>query len=421
MTTGLGANAPDSHKTKPRSHGKHRATRPAPRGFPWGRLAVGVTALALVLAGAITARAVSRSAPEAPRGTSAALAADEVSLQSAIPSVPDFPEIGKPLEWHDRPVPEVALATDAAPAAAEAPPPITAKRAVVMDATTGTVLWAANAHEPAAVASTIKILTALTVRRFAGEAEVVTVTDAAAGVGEREIYLAPGEQWSVQDLLAAMLVGSANDAAAALAHHVGGSDGGFGTLATWVAADLGARGTHVVNPHGLDQDGQVSTAYDLAVLTRAALTDPLLAQLVATPEIPFPWPGHEGPRVATNKNKLLRGFPGGMGVKTGGTAKAGNCLVGAAERQGQRFIAVALSSQDPTADNMAMLEWAFRNHRTVELLDAGDEVDGSGRRVSAPLVATVPVGSEGSVEVEVDDDAVHAVLDDRRLASAWLM
>ncbi|MCC7076174.1 MAG: D-alanyl-D-alanine carboxypeptidase [Acidimicrobiia bacterium] len=357
------------------------------------------------------------SEPAAFTAGEAGLATDEMHLAEPVPFTPSIPEIGRPVVWRDRPAPAVPLSTERAVPVPEPPPAATARRAVIVDATTGAVLWGMNEHEPAPVASTIKILTALTVRRFADDSEAVTVVEAAAAVGEREIYLDPGEVWSVKDLLGAMLVGSANDAAAALSFHVGGTEEGFGRLATWVAAELGARDTHVVNAHGLDQEGQVSTAYDLAVLARAALADPLLAELVRTPEIAFAWPGHEGPRVATNKNRLLRELPGGIGVKTGGTRQAGNCLVGAARRDGQTFIAVSLASGDPTADDMALLEWAFRNYSSVEVLPTGARVDGVRGRTAAPLVVTVPRGRARDVETDVAKGRVVAVLDGTELAS----
>jgi D-alanyl-D-alanine carboxypeptidase (penicillin-binding protein 5/6) len=239
------------------------------------------------------------------------------------------------------------------------PPHVLATRAVVIDADTGAVLWGLREHEPAPMASTVKILTALVTLRLATATDVVTVDAEMAGVGEREIYLEPGEQVRVGDLLAAMLVGSANDAALALAKHVGGSKDGYARVANWLAARLGARDTHVTNPHGLDEPGNVMSAYDLAILARAGLADPVFTALVRTVEYPLQWPGHPYPRIALNKNKVLTEYPGGIGVKTGGTKQAGNCLVGAATRHGRTFVAVALKSANPTQDIFTMLDWAF--------------------------------------------------------------
>lgn len=313
----------------------------------------------------------------------------------------------------DRPEPATMASGLTIPAAAAPPPAVTAKRGIVIDAATGGVLWALNADQPAPMASTVKILTALTTLRFTDPAEMVTVTQQATDVGEREINLSPGEQMDVATLLGAMLVGSANDAAAALGLEVGGTMEGYSAVANWVARRLGARNTSVANPHGLDQPGHVTTAYDLAVLSRAGLSDPVFAQWVRTPEYAVPWPGHPGPRVATSHNKLLRTYAGAIGVKTGMTNGAGNCLVSAATRDGRTFIAVSMSSQNPTGDDVALLDWAFANYTTVKVLAAGDtttDADGVARAAVTDLVATVPAAQAPDVTARFQDGRLQAVL-----------
>lgn len=315
-----------------------------------------------------------------------------------------------------RPEPATLPSGMTIPGAAAPPPAVLAKRGVVMDAATGGVLWALNADQPAPMASTVKILTALTTLRFTDPTEVVTVTQEAADVGEREIYLSPGEQMDVTTLLGAMLVGSANDAAAALGLEVGGTMDGYSAVANWVARRLGARNTAVANPHGLDQPGHVTSAYDLAVLARAGLSDPAFAQWVRTPEYAVPWPGHPGPRIATSHNKLLRTYPGAIGVKTGMTNGAGNCLVGAATRDGRTFIVVSMSSQNPTADNVALLDWAFANYTTIKVLAAGETTtdhDGVERAAATDLLATVPAAQAAGVTARFEDGRLQAVLGDQ--------
>lgn len=316
----------------------------------------------------------------------------------------------------ERPEPATMPSGVLIPAAATPPPPVLAKRAVVMDAATGGVLWGRDADLPAPMASTVKILTALTTLRFTDPSEIATVTEEAAGVGEREINLAPGEQIDVSTLLGAMLVGSANDAAAALGLEVGGTMEGYSAVANWVAHRLGARNTSVANPHGLDQPGHVTSAYDLAVLARAGLSDPTFAQWVRTPEYAVPWPGHPGPRVATSHNKLLRTYPGAIGVKTGMTNGAGNCLVGAATRDGRTFIVASMSSGNPTADDMALLDWAFANYTSVKAVAAGQSVtdaDGTAREAVSDLVATVPAASAQAVTVRFHEGRLQALLGDQ--------
>lgn len=318
--------------------------------------------------------------------------------------------------YADRPEPATLPSGIAIPPAPAAPPAVTAKRAVVIDAATGGVLWGLNADEPAPMASTVKILTALTVLRFTDPSEVVTATQQATDVGEREINLAPGEQMDVATLLGAMLVGSANDAAAALGLEVGGTMEGYSAVANWVARRLGARNTSVANSHGLDQPGHVTSAYDLAILARAGLSDPTFAQWVRTPEYAVPWPGHPGPRVATSHNKLLRTYPGAIGVKTGMTNGAGNCLVGAATRDGRTFIVASMSSQNPTGDDSALLDWAFANYTSVKALGAGEamtDTDGIEREAVTDLIATVPTASAQSVTLRFREGRLQAVLGDQ--------
>jgi len=350
----------------------------------------------------------------------ASMEAIEDEAVNAVPTPEDLaPAESAPVRANGHPLlerPEPALPVSTAPrtAPAPAPPAITAKRSVVMDGRTGEVLFARDADVAVPVASCIKILTALTVLRFTDPGEIVTVGQEAADVGEREIYLSPGEQLPVETLTGAMLVGSANDAAAALGLHVGGTMPGYAAVANWVARRLGAKNTNVKNPHGLDEAGHVSTAYDLAVLARAGLADPVFANWVRTPEYSLPWPGHPGPRVATSHNKLLRTYQGAVGVKTGMTNGSGNSLVGAATRGEQTFIVVSLSSQNPTADDTALLDWAFAAFSTVRLVEAGSTVtDGDGvERVSdTDLWATVPKEAASRLGVRYLDGRLEGVLD----------
>lgn len=130
----------------------------------------------------------------------------------------------------------------------------------------------------------------------------------------------------------------------------------------------------------------------------------------------MPWPGHPGPRIATSHNKLLRTYPGAIGVKTGMTNGAGNCLVGAATRDGRTFIVVSMSSQNPTADNVALLDWAFANYTTIKVLAAGETTtdhDGVERAAATDLLATVPAAQAAGVTARFEDGRLQAVLGDQ--------
>lgn len=418
------------HRGRTRRLGHHRADRAPtkPNRLPAVLLAAIAVTLAFVAIVQFVPSFVS-TRPAAGRSTDRTSVERVQRVRFKVPEISALADVASRIQpaglpalaagrsWHSRPMPEQPLVQTHAPKADEPAPAVTAQRAVVIDATTGAVLWGKNEHDAASVASTIKILTALTALRFANEDEIVHVDEEATSVGERTIYLTPGEQWTVHNLLAATLVGSANDAATALGKFAGGSMTGFGTVATWLADYLGAHDTHVVNPHGLDADGQRSTAYDLAILARAALADHLLRELVGTSEMAFDWPDHDYKRVAHNRNKLLENYEGAIGVKTGGTSKAGNCLVGAAERNGQTFIAAALSSQNPTADDTALLDWAFRNYTTLKVMTAGKALAGSRNPATSSLFVTVPTSDVNRVSLDIKANKASATLDGITLAT----
>lgn len=401
--------------------GARRAETPAParRRRKRGPLLAVMAAIGVAMALFATWVVVGTPEPDG-FGRTESMAALEDEAFEALPTpesiapVQSAPVRANGHAYVERPEPATMPSSLTIPAAPAPPPAVTAKRAVVLDAATGAVLWGLAADEPAPMASTVKILTALTVLRFTDPGAPVTVTEEAAAVGEREIYLAPGEQMDVSTLLGAMLVGSANDAAAALGLHVGGTMDGYSAVANWLALRLGALNTHVANPHGLDQPGHVTSAHDLAILARAGLADPTFAQWVRTPQFDVAWPGHPGSRVATSHNKLLRTYPGAIGVKTGMTNGAGNCLVGAATRDGRTFIVVSMSSQNPTADDTALLDWAFANYTTVKVVAADESLtdeDGVEREPVTDLLATVPTTSAASLSARYREGRIQAVLD----------
>lgn len=231
-------------------------------------------------------------------------------------------------------------------------PPITAQAALLADAQTGEILLSRNADQPLPPASTTKIMTALIVLERARPDEVVTVS-ASALIGDAAMGLAAGEQLTVEELLYGLLMASGNDAAMALAEHVGGSVEGFVALMNQRAVEMNLRETYFVNPHGLDAPGHVSSAIDLLAMARAGLSYELFARIVATPQ------ARVAGRLLVNRNELLTTYLGADGVKTGTTDAAGQCLVASATREGHRAIAVVLGSQDRYADSRALLDHYF--------------------------------------------------------------
>ena len=219
-----------------------------------------------------------------------------------------------------------------------------ANAAVLTDAESGRVLYDKAAHVKLPIASTTKMITALVVREHKRLSDKVVISAEAANVGEQGIELVPGETLTVEQLLNALLIQSANDVAYALAQGTAGSVEAFSALMNKKAAELGANDSHFVNPHGLDQSGHYSTAYDLAVIGRALMKDPVLAKIVVTPHysIPFP-PGRAGMRIAQNHNEILTQYSGANGIKTGYTVPAGWCLVASAQRDGKSLIVAVLN------------------------------------------------------------------------------
>lgn len=252
------------------------------------------------------------------------------------------------------------LAGPFVPARASAPlpprPPVSCAACLV---TTGEdVLWGREVDSPRANASTTKMLTALVVVGAAELDEAVTASRTAAATGGGGFDLGPGDTFSVEDLLYALLLSSSNDAAVALAEHVAGSENAFVARMNRLAGSFGARGSHFVTSHGLDVPGHYSTARDLARFALAVLRRPVLAEIVATRETTIS--GSSGTHRLVNTNPLLETYEGAIGVKTGYTAGAGDVLVAAAVRGGRRLVVVAMGSSDAAADAAALLDYGFR-------------------------------------------------------------
>jgi D-alanyl-D-alanine carboxypeptidase (penicillin-binding protein 5/6) len=275
---------------------------------------------------------------------------------------------------------------------APGPPGVSAVAAVLMDAESGRLIYEKNAHEKLPIASTTKMMTALVIREQLGLKDKVVVSTEAASVGEQEMWLEPGETLTVTDLLYALLIQSANDAAYALAQYTTGSIQSFARLMNKQAEKIGLHESHFTNPHGLDEPGHYSTAYDLAVIGRNILKDPVLAKIVATRKYDIAWPGHPYPRTALNHNEILDKYTGATGIKTGYTLKAGWCLVASAGREGKSLIAVVLNSENRAADAGSLFDYGFASTVRVVLARKGQYLDRT--RVSAYPRRYAPVTSE---------------------------
>ena len=325
---------------------------------------------------------------------------------------------------------------------ATSPPRIESPAAVLISMETGRVLYEHNAHKRMRMASTTKIMTAVLVLEKMDLDTRVTVSAKAAATYEPKYWVRQGDVFTVDELLYALLLRSANSAAVALAEACSGSVEAFVQEMNRKAADLGMADTHFTNPHGLDDDAHYSTAADMAVLGRHAMQDKRFRRYVATRSHELGLPGR-GPLLLTNTNKLLHDYPWVIGVKTGLTPKAEQCLVAAGARGGVEVLSVILGQ--PVSDlcfeeSKRLLEYGFGQCRDVVLLgegavlgevsvpyhsdglvklvtseqialqaQGGDQVDvtiAADKALSLPVVAGQVCGQ---VEVKVNDETLKTV------------
>lgn len=241
-----------------------------------------------------------------------------------------------------------------------APPQVAAESAIVIDPQTGRVLYAKNADQRRPVASTQKLMTALVTMDTGNIDKPVTITASDTQCEPTKLYLKAGEVHSRRELLKVLMVKSANDVGRALARDIGGSQDGFADMMNRKAADLGMRNSRFLNPHGLPQDGQYSTARDIAIASRAAWRSGTIRSMTALKSTTF---RHSDGRVKTleNTNKLLTRVPYCDGLKTGTTNAAGRCLVSSGTLNGRSAIVVVLKSNTANIwnDSEKLLRWAL--------------------------------------------------------------
>lgn len=250
-------------------------------------------------------------------------------------------------------------------------PSVSADGAALLSASTGELIYGKSSDAFLPMASTTKIMTALTVLESGLPlSEVITVPREAVGVEGSSIYLFEGEKITVRDLMYGLLLESGNDAATALAIATSGSESAFVELMNEKARSLGLTRTAFKNPHGLSAEGHATTAYELGLITVAALKNETFSEIVATKSysttpVSPEYPSH----YFVNHNRLLRMLPGANGVKTGYTLASGRCLVSSASRDGDTYIAVTLGCRNDWKAHSEMLEFAFASYRHINLAD----------------------------------------------------
>lgn len=249
---------------------------------------------------------------------------------------------------------------------------ISAKNAVLIEYESGDIIFSKNAFSRAPMASTTKIMTAIVAIENGNLDRVIEIPLEAVGVEGSSIYLKEGEQLTLRELLYALLLESANDAAVAIALEVGGSLENFVQMMNDKAVELSLENTNFTNPHGLDNENHYTTAYDLAQIARYAMQNPCFCEIASTKKQIIP--SLDGERVLINHNKLLKSYEGAIGIKTGFTKKSGRCLVSCAERDGVKLIAVTLNAPSDWNDHSSMLDLGFDKYEYLSLAETGDYI-----------------------------------------------
>lgn len=277
-----------------------------------------------------------------------------------------------------------------------------AKAAVLIERNTGNILLCANEHTPLPMASTTKVMTALMALELGNMDDIVTVGRNAYGVPGTSIYLSEGEKITLRDLLYGLLMASGNDAAVAIAEHIGGDVDTFCRMMTQRAAELGCQHTVFINPNGLPAQGHQTTAYDLALIAREAMNHPLFREIVSTKRASIPWEGRSYHRILNNKNRLLTDYEGATGIKTGYTKAAGRCLVFGAKRNGLEVIGVVLCCGDWFDEAARLMDLGFAKYDYFTAFSEGESIrqvpvmDGVSETVSIlasqTLAAPLPKG-----------------------------
>ncbi len=242
---------------------------------------------------------------------------------------------------------------------------------ILMDEKSGRILLEKNSHEKMPMASTTKIMTALLAIERGNLDDMVLIDEESEGVEGSSIFLKAGEKVYLRELLYGLMLRSGNDSAVAIANHIDGSLENFVLQMNKKAKSLGALDTNFCNPHGLHDDNHYSTAYDLALITRAGFKNKEFSKVISSKS-------YKGTREKNNyylnKNKTLWEYSGGDGGKTGYTTKSGRCLVSTASRDNMRLIAVSLNSPDWFNDNYRLLDYGFENFKLYRIYDRNQQI-----------------------------------------------
>jgi len=394
---------------------------------PLALLAAIAVILALALASTMTAGAqpvLTQPAPPPPPPPIVTPNTDACPFALTPPPVIDLSEVPQPGQG-----PSAALARPASPVgggqlarcglvtitgSSAVPQGISSASWVLADLDSGQVLAAKDPHGRYRPASTLKLLTAAVALNALPLGEVITGTQADADVEGSRVGVGPGGRYTVRELMLGLLLQSGNDAAHALAARMGG-DAATVRAMNALAASLGATDTRAITPSGLDGPGMSTSAYDLALIFRHDIANPVFAQLASTPTVLFPGYADKPPFVITNQDHLLTDYPGAIGGKNGFTNDAGQTYVGAAQRGGRRLVATLMDGTRiplaPEQQAAALLDYGFAlapGAAVGELV-----VPGSTPPSAATTTSPAP---PGPVAAAAPAAAAHSSTSTRRLA-----
>lgn len=264
-----------------------------------------------------------------------------------------------------------------------------AQATALIDVDTGRILVSHQGDQKMLIASLTKIMTAIVAIENGRLSDRVKVSERAYRKEGSSLYLHLNEEMNLEHMLYGLMMRSGNDAATAIAEHVGGSEEGFAYLMNKKAQDIGMLNSNFVNPHGLNADDHYSTANDMAMLTAYALKNPLFNEIVQTKVKKVPNPHEKWDYTWYNKNKMLSLYEDGDGVKTGYTKKAGRCLVSSATRQGRQLAVITLNDRHDWIDHANWLDYGFSQFSRHNLIEKNEPIEGqpyvAGRSFYYPL------------------------------------
>lgn len=279
---------------------------------------------------------------------------------------------------------------------------LSSQSACLISLDTGKILFEKNATERLPMASTTKIMTCLVAIEKGKLDSSVTIDERAVGIEGSSMYFEAGDSLTLEELLYAMMLRSANDAATAIAYHIAGSLEEFANLMNERAAELGLSDTHFENPHGLPAENHFASAKDFAHLTVTALANPTFKKIVSSKAHTVKFSNGKEIYVV-NHNKLLKDYNGAIGVKTGYTRSSGRCLVSAAERNGVTFVAVTFNAPNDWSDHKKLLDFGFSEMQKTTALQKGQ------------LRHAVNVAGNGCVDIVNRDEVTLIVGKDAKI------